>query len=70
MTIWSQETGYFFSQELNKNKVKEVVRVCNPTYDSNRLEKLGIQVIVSVKHFMFVDELSSHTSTNTFSGSR
>jgi len=33
-----------YIQELNKNKVKEVVRVCSPTYDAHRLEDLGIQV--------------------------
>lgn len=33
-----------YIEELNKNKVKEVVRVCNPTYDAHRLEDLGIQV--------------------------
>lgn len=34
-----------FIEELHKNKVKEVVRVCNPTYDAHRLEDIGIQVI-------------------------
>jgi len=33
-----------YIEELNKNKVKEVVRVCSPTYDAHRLEDLGIQV--------------------------
>ena len=37
----------YMLQELNKNKVKEVVRVCSPTYDAHRLEDLGIQVNVS-----------------------
>lgn len=31
-----------------KNKVKYVVRVCTPTYDADRLQDAGIQVVVSV----------------------
>lgn len=34
-----------YIEELNKNNVKEVVRVCKPTYDAHKLSDVGIQVI-------------------------
>jgi len=35
-------------QELKKHNVKDVVRVCEPTYNTNRLNQEGITVTVSV----------------------
>lgn len=34
-----------FIEELRKHNAKEVVRVCEPTYDTTRLEKEGIHVL-------------------------
>lgn len=35
----------FFKQELKKHNVKEVVRVCEPTYKIEELKAEGINVI-------------------------
>lgn len=38
--------GYTLLQELQKHGVKHVVRVCDPTYNKEKLEKEGIEVLV------------------------
>lgn len=38
--------GYILLQELQKHGVKHVVRVCDPTYNKEKLEKEGIEVLV------------------------
>lgn len=35
----------YFIKELKKRDIKEVVRVCDPTYDSKLLEQEGLQVL-------------------------
>ena len=44
----------FVSQELKKRDIKEVVRVCDPTYDSKLLEQEGLQVLVSNIHLLLL----------------